>query len=475
MDVYQWTVDRLQSTEHMLLTRFLQSLAEHDLTPGSTVVVGVSGGIDSMVLLDLLRQSELRPVAAHVNYGLRGEASDGDEAFVCATCADADIPCHVRRAHLDGDNVQAEARRIRYRFFGEVADEVGAEVVATAHQCDDQAETLLLHLFRGTGPVGLAGIPARRPLAPGSSVTVVRPLLDVGRDEIGDYARERGLRWREDSSNDATDYRRNLVRHEILPLVEQHFGGATDRIARTAGLVRDYLDSGAALASDAAFDALTEPLADGWALRIDGLEAQPETVRRGLLLEALRRWMPGAPRSTATVRELAALLDAQPGRKIEWPGGTVWREREHLAFVSSKTERTVCDVEVEMGETSTPFGTLRVEPLDAVPSAFDPSPHVEIVDAERLRWPLRLRTWRDGDTMQPLGLDGHKKVSDLLTERRVPPHRRARQLVLCSEGEVVWVVGHRLDACAAVRSETRRAARLSWIPAEGLAPDGEGR
>jgi len=460
----------------MLLVRFLRSLAEHDLAPGSTVVVGVSGGLDSMVLLDLLRRSELRPVAAHVNYGLRGEESDGDEAFVREGCADVDIPCYVHRAQLEGDTVQAEARRIRYAFFGEAAEKVDAQFVMTAHHRGDQAETLLLHLFRGTGPAGLAGMPARRPLAPGSSVTVVRPLLDVGRDEIEVYARERGLRWRQDSSNDATDYRRNVVRHEILPLIEQHFDGASERIARTAGLLRAYLDSGAALAPDAALEALAAPLVDGWSLRLDGLRTRPETVRRGLLLEALRRWMPEAPRSAAAVHELDALLDAQPGRKVEWPGGTVWRERERLAFIPASDKKAQShEVEADRGETPTPFGILRVEPLDAVPTRFESSPLVEIVDADRLRWPLRLRAWQDGDSFHPLGLDGHKKVSDLLTERQVPPHRRGQQLVLCSKGEVVWVVGHRLDACAAVRSETRRAVRLTWIPVEGLAPNADER
>src|SRR6056297_2662748 len=121
----------------MLLTRLRRSLAAHDLTPGSTVVVGVSGGMDSMVLLDLLRTSDLSPVAAHVNYGLRGEASDGDEAFVREVCAGADIPCYVHLAHPDGGSVQADARAIRYRFFGEVADEVGARCVMTAHHRDD--------------------------------------------------------------------------------------------------------------------------------------------------------------------------------------------------------------------------------------------------------------------------------------------------------------------------------------------------
>jgi tRNA(Ile)-lysidine synthase len=445
------------------------------LAPGTPVVVGASGGLDSTALLDLLCRADLRPVAAHVNYGLRGADSNGDERFVRSLCADAEVPCFVHRARPDGDNVQARARAIRYRFFGDVAKDVGASVVMTAHHRDDQAETLLLHLFRGTGPVGLAGIPASRPLTPGSDVTVVRPLLHVGRSEIEAYARARALRWREDASNREADYRRNVVRHEILPLVEQRFGGATNSIARTASLLRDYLDAGAALAPDAALDAIAEPVEGGCRLCLDGLRAQPETIRRGLLLEALRRWLPAAPRSAATVRELAALLDAQPGRKIEWPGGTVWREREHIAFVPTADAEREVDVEITLGETWTPFGTLLADPLGAVPTAFDPSPLVEVVDGDALRWPLRLRTWRSGDALRPLGLDGQKKVSDLLTERRVPSHRRARQLVLLSEGEVVWVVGHRLSALVAVGPETQHPVRLAWNPHEALAPDDEGR
>lgn len=459
-----------------LLERFRRSLAEHDLlAPGAAVVVGVSGGLDSTVLLDLLRASGLRPVAAHVNYGLRGAESEEDEHFIRALCTDTDVPCYVYRARLNGDNVQAEARAIRYSFFAEVAGKVGAASVVTAHHRDDQAETLLLHLFRGTGPVGLAGIPARRPLAPGSNVIVVRPLLNVGRSEIEAYARARDLAWREDASNREADYRRNVLRNEILPLIEQHFGGATGRVARTASLLRDYLDAGAALAPDATFDAISDPVDGGWRLRLDGLGAQPETIQHGLLLEALRRWLPDAPRSAATMRELAALLDAQPGKKIEWPGGTVWREREHLAFVPANGEVHVVDEVVDGEETATPFGTLRMEPLGAVPTAFDPSPRVEVADGDALQGPLRLRTWRAGDALRPLGLDGQKKVSDLLTERRVPSHQRARQLVLLSQGEVLWVVGHRLSANAALGPKTRCAVRLVWNPNEALAPDDEGR
>ncbi len=444
------------------------------LAEGARVVVGVSGGVDSVVLLHLLREGGFAPVVAHVNYGLRGAEADADEALVRMLCERWDVPLWVRQAEIEG-SVQAAARAARYAFFGEVAAEVSALAVATGHHRDDQAETLLLNLFRGAGPVGLAGIPVRRPLAPGSRIEVVRPLLWASREETEGYARARGLPWREDASNQSSAYRRNVLRREVLPLLETHFGeGVGARIAHTADLVREALDAGAALVPTELFEAAAEAVPGGWALRLDGLEAQPPPVQRGVLLEALRRGAPGVPRSAAAVREVEALLAAQPGRRVAWPGATVWRTRAHLVFETAAAVEAFA-VEVQPGETVTPLGTLRVEMLDAMPEAFDGSPEVEVVDAERLRFPLVLRPWQAGDGLRPLGIAGRKKVSDLLTDCRVPSYRRARALVLLSGEEVVWVVGHRLGA-AAVGPETRRAARLTWTQAspEALAPGGSG-
>src|SRR5690606_33124001 len=160
-----------------------------------------------------------------------------------------------------------------------------------------------------------------------------------------------------------------------------------------------YLDSGAALAPDALFDAAAERLPEGEGLRLDVLADRPEVARRGLLLEALRRWAPDAPLTAAAVAELDALVAAQPGRQVAWPGVTVWRGREHLVFVPI-SEPPAFVAAVGEGETATPLGTLRVEPVDGVPAAFDPSPRVEVVDADRLRLPLVLRPWRAGDALR---------------------------------------------------------------------------
>lgn len=444
-----------------LLRRFNESVSKHTLlAEGARVVVGVSGGVDSVVLLHVLRESGFDPVAAHVNYGLRGAESEADEALVRKLGTQWDMPVHVHRATLEG-SVQAAARDARYAFFGEVADAVGTPTVATAHHRDDQAETVLLNLFRGAGPVGLAGMPVRRPLAPGAGVEVIRPLLWASRDEIEAYAHEHRLEWREDASNQSSSYRRNVLRREMLPRLEAHFPGVAERIAHAAGLLREALDHGAALAPDG----LLDTVADGErALRLDGLTRQPAAVQRTLLLEALRRWAPDAPRSSATVREVESLIDAQPGRRVEWTGLTIWRDRERLVFETAPSAEPFV-AEVQPGETVTPLGTLRIEPLDDVPGRFASALNVEIVDVERLRFPLVLRPWQAGDAFQPFGMDGRKKISDLLTERRVPPHQRARQMVVCSESEVVWVVGHRLGASFAVGPQTQRAVRLTWTPA----------
>ncbi len=445
-----------------LRARLRAYVAEHGLiAPGARVVVAVSGGMDSVALLRLL-SDDFRPVAVHVHHGLRDEA-DADARFVETLGERWGVPVEVRAGPVgEGENVQAAARAARYAALGEATCEHRAAVIATGHHRDDLAETLLLNLLRGAGPAGLAGIPPRRPLAPGSPVEVVRPLLFAHRAELRAFAEAEGLDWREDASNASTHYRRNALRHEVLPLLEEKFGpDVSGRLADTTERLRGLVDAGAALAPAKTFEGA---VGEDRSLRLDALRAMAEPVRLGVFLEALARWAPGAPRSAAPARALDALLDAQPGRWIELGGATVWREREGLRF-APPAPPAYFEAPVVVGRpVETPWGVLRTEPTSAIPDGFDPSPLVEVADANRLVGPLVLRTWRAGDALVPLGMVGTKKVSDLLTERHVPPSARARQLVLTAGGEVVWVVGHRLAEAARVRPATRRALRLAWEP-----------
>ncbi len=457
----------------MLLRRVHQFIEKHQLiAPGARVLVGVSGGVDSIVLLHLLKKLDFAPGAAHVNYRLRGEASDGDEAFVRALCERLGVPVHVKAfdtaAYADerGQSIQEAARDLRYDFFARRAEAEGLRYVAVAHQRDDQAETVLLHLLRGAGPEGLAGMPVQRSLTPGGDVLLVRPLLDERRAEIEAYARAEGLSWREDESNQRLTYRRNVLRKAVFPLLEEHFGeAATDNIARSAALVREYVEDTFQKELQAHFDMAVPP--EGGRLDLGALRALAPVWRRRLVLEGLKRWLPEVERHAALAEEIEALVEAQPGRRVVLKGGIVWRERTSLLFerLADAAAHAEDEVSIHPGETvELGPGVLCVELLDERPARLDAgAPQAVVVDADALSFPLVARRWQPGDRFRPLGMTGTKKVSDLLTDAKVPTHRRAGAMVLVSGDQIVWVVGLRLAHEARVRPETKRLAKFTYI------------
>lgn len=441
------------------------------LAPGERVLVGCSGGVDSVALVHVLDRLGYELSVAHVNYGLR-EAADRDEAFVRALCEACELPvavahCDVAaRAEAEGRSLQDVARDVRYAFFGRSAEAEGIPVVAVGHHADDQAETVLLNLFRGAGPEGLAGMRPARPLFEGSSVTLVRPLLPVRRADVEAYVDEEGLSWREDVTNAGIKYRRGALRNEILPEVERHFGkGVVGNVARAARLMRAYVDDTLSRRLDRLFD---EACTGEGRLALRPLRQQPPVWRRRVFLAALARWIPEAPRSAAVAEEIDSLMTAQPGRRVEVGGGAVWRERTHLVFLTraEKVPEGAGSWRVAPGEPAElPYGTLRVDLLDERPEQLDSgSPNTAFLDADALSFPLAARRWRPGDRFQPLGMEGTKKVSDLLTDEKAPSHRRADVVVVLSVDEIVWVAGYRIADPVRVRPDTTRVARITYIP-----------
>ncbi|MFN3597170.1 MAG: tRNA lysidine(34) synthetase TilS [Rubricoccaceae bacterium] len=424
------------------------------LASGTPLLAAVSGGLDSVALAHTLAALGWPATLAHVHHHLRGEAADADAAFVEALAARLGCPFVRLDAPLRGDgNRQDEARRLRYAALAEAAAARGLAAVATAHTASDQAETLLLHLVRGTGAQGLAGMPPARVLAPG--VALVRPLLGLGRSALAEAARAEGWDWREDASNASAAYRRNRLRHDVLPLLEAEGGpGVAERIARAAEAVRGLLAALEASSPDA--DAARLPLAD-----VEGL---PPAARRARLAAALAAQ--GLARRRADVARLEALLDAQPGRRAVLAGAVVWREREGLRFVLGPPgARLPGDARWPVavpGRTDTPAGVLEAELLEAAPDAGR-DPRVVVVDAAALARPLVLRPWRDGDRVRPLGAPGSRLVSDVLTDARVPSSVRRDVPVLEAGGAILWLVGVRLAEAARLRTKT--AVRLRWTPA----------
>jgi tRNA(Ile)-lysidine synthase len=455
--------------------RFIQ---RHDLlAAGERVLVGLSGGVDSVVLVHVLRRLGFDPQAAHVNYGLRGGESDADEAFVRRWCAafDPPVPLEVvskdakAQAEAHDQSLQEAARVLRYRYFAEQAEAHQITRVAVGHHRDDQAETLLLNLFRGSGLEGLAGMPPARPMNADASIELIRPMLDLRRAEIEAYAEANDLAWRTDASNRNRSYRRNRIRHDLLPAIEDVFEGATDNIAAAASRVRAYLSSTQDLRVSDRFSRVAKPTESGGILSLDLLADDPTVWRHRLILEALRRWCPEAPQRASVAESIDALLDAQVGRRVELSGGRIWRERDHLRFVADPDAgASMPPRPVPWGtDVDLPAGTLRADRLPEVPADLDAgTPNVVYADADALGTSMHVRPWQSGDRFQPLGMQGTKRVSDYLTDAKVPPHQRARVLVLCSGDRVAWVVGHRLSHAVRVRPETTTAARLAYRPPE---------
>ena len=364
--------------------------------------------------------------------------------------------------------------------------------------------------MRGAGLRGLAGMTERRRLADG--VEIVRPMLQVSRAEVEAAATAAGWPWREDPSNTSDAYRRNRLRHSVLPWLRQEGGAEVDaRIAASAQSARGAL--GLIRRSEIPEGAPVLPL--------DSLAGLPPDAQRVVLAEALARWAPRATRSSALVERVRLLLGRDVGAAVASGGVRVWRERGALRIEpypekpsasdadlpyevpspwgdrasdgasqgqGEGSGRVVSGVGVRAGRPPHPSplppeggegtvsshavvlvrndaGTLTVAPLAAVPSEFDADPYSEVVDLDRAG-DATLRLWQDGDRIRPLGLDGSTLVSDLLRQRGVPRALRAGVPVVVRGDEVLWVVGHRLAASVAVRAGTTRAARWTWHPTD---------
>ena len=424
---------------------------------GQRILVGVSGGIDSVVLLDVLQELEYACEVIHVNFQLRGSESDRDEAFVTELCARRNVNIHVHqapaRSHATSTScsIQMAARELRHDLFAKTAMECGISAVAVGHHRDDQSESLLINLNRGTGPEGIAGMRPRRSL--NNQVALLRPLLAESRASIRAYAEGRGLRWREDISNQDDTYLRSRMRLNVLPHLN------AQALARSSRLMGQWADQVIIPMIQEHFAAASE----GQSLNISYLKGLPEVLAHRLVIEGLRTWMPDAPADEALAAKIMGLINAQPGKRIETGGGAVWRDQSHLAFADLAMNQPVQKQELfsDSSPVSVPGGQLRLCVTTAQPAEFS-DPDVVWLDAEMLRLPLTVRSWKSGDRIHPFGMEGTKKVSDLLTDAAVPSSRRAHVPVVCSGDDIAWVVGYRMSHEFRITESTRRYARLCF-------------
>lgn len=402
------------------------------LNPGDQVLVALSGGADSVALLCVLQTLGYRCEAAHCNFHLRGAESDRDEAFVRDLCQERKVSLHL--AHFDTQeeatrrhiSIEMAARDLRYRWFEEMRLEVDAQAIAVAHHRDDSAETFLLNLLRGTGINGLQGIKPR-------NGHIVRPLLCADRQDIMDYLDGIEQSFVTDSTNLEDEYLRNKIRLHLLPLMQQIAPAAKSNILRTAS----HLADAALLYRQAVDESIRRILRKkGHSIDIPALLQEPAPAT--LLFEILH---PLGFNESQT-EDIYQSLQGQSGKSFQAGTWRVLKDRDKL-LLTQDTEPVPPELDIH---------TCPYTPDFAIPRGRDTA----CFDADKLTAPLSLRLWQKGDTFVPFGMKGKKKVSDYLTDRKIPLTQKERQWVLCCGQDIIWLVGERSDNRFRVDENTRQ-------------------
>lgn len=439
----------------MIFEKFKETIRKYGmLSEGEKVAVALSGGADSVVLFYLLNRFVSKEggslVAAHLNHGLRGEESDRDERFVKELAGEMNIPFVSKKIDLkkiaseESLNIQDAGRRERYGFFDSVMDRFGCNRVALGHTADDQAETVLMRLIRGTGIKGLGGIPPARD-------NVIRPLIEISREEIEACAKEEGIVYVEDSSNRERKYLRNRVRQELLPLLKEYNPGVCDELTHLSGIAREmeaYLDVEACRA----FEGIRLDEDEEGVACIDaaGFNALPLPLRAKVVVKVFEA-LSGSASGLFSVHisDVVRLIsDGRTGSSLDLPKDVrAIIEYDKAIFTCGKPEKTPdfsCPLNLE-GETFVPEAgvTLSVQKGTFSEDERGDGKSCIFLDMDKIAPPLEVRNFRKGDRVRFEGMEGRKKLKDFFIDEKVPRNLRRRIPLLVSGDEIVWIVGFR--------------------------------
>jgi len=454
----------------MLRVLFAETLSEcRLLSPNQQVLLAVSGGVDSMVMLDLFfylaPKWNLRLAAVHANHQLRGVDSDQDEAFVKRACHERGIPCVTERLDVRAYStahrisIQLAARELRYQLLEQVRIETGSVAVATAHHADDNVETVLMNIVRGTGLRGLAGIPPRR-----DAGQIIRPLIRATRAEIESYATEEHIPFRMDQSNLDPHYARNEMRLQILPELQRR--NPTDiagALRRTAETVNEMLSILEPLVHEAVGRSVEFRGEDQAWISLDRLAKYDWLVQEHAFLRLFQQL-----RIDPTEERLEAvhtLIQRQTGRLMELSGPWVaLRDRRYIVLMRRPSPPETVATLDQGAECTFDGASVRLSEPAPVPRSLRTPLTTAIIDADRVSGRLQVRYWHEGDWFVPFGMRHKKKLSDFFIDQKVPRHRKHHVPVITSGDDIVWVCGLRLDDRFKVTPETERTLTLTYQP-----------
>ncbi|MEL7146703.1 MAG: tRNA lysidine(34) synthetase TilS [Bacteroidota bacterium] len=436
-----------------MLKRFNEYCRQRTLVErGEKTLLAVSGGVDSICLVDLFAQAGFSFAIAHCNFQLRGEESDADEQLVRDLATRLKVPFYVRRfqtkqvAKEKGISTQMAARELRYNWFRQVMEEEGFSKLATAHHLNDSVETTLFNLAKGSGISGLRGIQNK-------AGHLIRPLLFATKSEIKQYAVFQNLLWREDVSNASLQYKRNFVRGKIVPLLreinpsfESNFHETMDRLSLAEAAMKEYLSRAT----------LEYVKSEGEVTRIDKRVLQAP-IAYVLLHELIKEY----GYSLRQCKEIVVEHN-QSGKSYLSEDYMLVKDREELILTKKRLIQQ--EVFVEAGEHQVKLENCLLKTSIIEPPFFiSKEETVAMLDIDKLQFPLKVRDWAKGDRFVPLGMKGKKKISDFMIDRKIPLNLKSSYQVLVSGGEIVWLIGLRLDDRYKVTEQSARIFKIELI------------
>ncbi len=416
------------------------------------ILLTVSGGIDSVAMCELFYQAGLQFGIAHCNFGLRAGESDVDEIFVKTLAEKYDVTFYVNRfdtaqyAKDHGISIQMAARELRYKWFDEILTAENYQYIATAHHQNDEIETFFINLMRGTGVAGLHGILPKQN-------RIIHPLLFANRDKIKEFVSLNNLDYREDSSNSSDKYIRNAIRHQIVPVFKQLAGDFEQTMIENIRKIRD---------TETVFMEMLE------LKRAQLLKTEKDRVLINIaelqMLNPLRiylfHFLSTYNFNGETIESLINALDDISGKQFFSPTHRLLKDRENLIIIGLEEEATSCDLISITAETNTIEVPLHIDFRQTTESEIikiNPDKNFAYLDFDKLKFPLTLRKWKQGDFFYPYGMNGKKKVSDFFTDQKFSILDKEQTWLLCSAEDIVWIIGWRIDDRYKLSNKSKKA------------------
>ena len=443
-----------------MLNEFSQHITkELPFLKDKKLLIAISGGIDSVVLTHLFYELEYSISLAHCNFRLRGKESDGDEAFVEDLAKKLDIPVFIKKfdtlqfASEEKLSVQLAARKLRYDWFNELLHQKQYDYLLTAHHADDAVETYLINLSRGTGLDGLTGIPKQ-------NGKIIRPLLPFSREQIEKYAKEQNIDWREDSTNEETKYLRNKIRHKIIPILKELNPNFLNGFSKT----QDNLQGIRVIADDrieeVSKDVISES-ADKSVIQFNIEKLKELSNPKAYLFEMLKKY------GFTEWNDVENLLNTQSGKYVYSNSHKLLKDREFLLLskIIDSISEAVFFIEKDNLFLKTEKIALKITEIDKPISSLKALPSTSIlIDKDLLKFPLIVRKWKEGDYFYPFGMKGKKKISKYFKDQKISNFEKENSWLLCSENDIVWVVGQRSDDRFKITDKTKHIVQIEILP-----------